>query len=737
MAVKSLLEEWKAILKNRKLLIPILAVMFIPILYSGMFLWAFWDPYDRLEDLPVAVVNEDRGAVFAGEEIKLGDDLVKKLKESKNFHFEFVRKEEGYKQLKNEKYYLLVEIPEDFSKNATTILDESPKKLELKYVPNEGYNFLSAQIGETAMERIKASLSEKISETYAESVFDKVSEMADGYRTASNNAGKLYAGISELNNGAKTMQEKLELLAKKQIEFSNGVSKIDSGTKELEKGAGQLASGLAKLHDAASKLENGANEINNGLSKALSGSSALQQGMNTAYTSMNEIVKGTEQIKAGSVSLEQNLQAWSKGAKDASVGAIQLNEGIANLQEQLKPYMAALPEEKQKELTAAFTQLLNGSAGLSQGTKELANGAEKLAGGSSQLAEKMDQLNEGQKKLQSGMEQLNAASGQLGAGLNKLHNGQQQFVDHFSMFGDKLGEASNGASKLAAGTGQLSFGTDQLKNGSLQLSSGAGQLADGSKKITDGSSKIESGAKQFNEKLGEAAEKASSVQPNDKTYDMMAQPVKVDKEGINEVPNYGTGFTPYFLSLGLFVGALLLSIVFPLREPALAPKNGFAWFTGKFGVMAFVGIVQALIASGILLLALKIEVKSVPLFILFSIFTSLAFIALIQFLVTCFGDPGRFMAIIVLILQLTTSAGTFPLELIPKQLQWFHSILPMTYSVKGFKAVISSGDYAVMWLNTGILVGFMAAFMILTLCYFLFKFKRTYFTLTKTNEVEA
>src|SRR5690625_3666966 len=222
----------------------------------------------------------------------------------------------------------------------------------------------------------------------------------------------------------------------------------------------------------------------------------------------------------------------------------------------------------------------------------------------------------------------------------------------------------------------------------------------------------------------------------DDTYNMMANPIDVGNEEINEVPNYGTGFAPYFLSLGLFVGALLLSIVYPLREPSVVPSSGMNWFLKKFIGLFTIGILQALIASGILLLGLKIEVQSVPLFILYSILTSLVFITLVQFLVTCFDDPGRFMAIIILILQLTTSAGTFPLELIPKALQPINTLLPMTYTVAGYKAVISSGDFSVMWQNAGILLAYTAVSMLLTLSYFMVMYKRRFSTMSANQPVE-
>lgn len=205
--------ELKDILSNKKVLIPIIAVIFVPILYAGMFLWSFWDPYDHLQDMPVAIVNEDTGAFYEDENLQLGNDLVDKLKENEEFQFHFASKEEAYKDLKNQEYYLLVEIPKNFSENATTLLDEKPKKLKLKYVPNESFNFLSSQIGETAVNEIKAAISNEITATYAETMFDKVDDMAVGLGKAGDGAGELNDGANDLNDGTKTLNDNLEILA--------------------------------------------------------------------------------------------------------------------------------------------------------------------------------------------------------------------------------------------------------------------------------------------------------------------------------------------------------------------------------------------------------------------------------------------------------------------------------------------------------------------------------------------
>ncbi|KON89513.1 membrane protein [Sporosarcina globispora] len=703
---KLFLKEFSAIIKNKKLLIPIIAVIFIPILYSGMFLWAFWDPYDHLDDLPVAIVNEDAGAIFEENELHLGDDLVDKLKESKDFNFQFVDKEEAYKDLNDQEYYMLVEIPKDFSKNATTLLEENPQKMNLIYVPNESYNFLSAQIGGTAVEKIKASLSEKVTETYAETMFNKVGELADGIGQASDGAHQISEGAADLKDGSRTLHEKLELLADKSIEFNNGVSSASNGSQEMAEGAKSLSAGLGRLAEGQSELSKASDQLESGSEQLSSGVAQTKAGILTVKEKLPVIIDGTEQLEDGAKTLSSSLEQWQSEAQ-------KLSGGTALLEQRLQGFISQLPEgsPEKAELQAALAQLKAGSA-------QLAESAGKLSAGGAELSQKVGQLNEGQMQLQQGINQLAQGTLKLEDGSQQLVQGHKEFGAGMETFALKFGEAKAGADRLAGGAADLSGGLGRLTQGSAAFADGTKQLEDGAGKVAEGNTQIYEGSSDLADELADGAENASSVNASDKTYNMMANPVEVDNEKISEVPNYGTGFAPYFLSLGLFVGALLLSIVFPLREPAGVPRSGFSWFASKFAILAGIGIIQGLIAAMILLWGLGLEVQSVPLFLLFTIITSLSFIALIQFFVTVMGDPGRFVAIIILILQLTTSAGTFPLELIPNALQPISSYLPMTYSVSGLKAVISSGNFGFMWENAVILLIFAVLFIAGTLVYF-------------------
>ena len=566
-------EEWKAIFTKPKFLVSMIAILFIPIMYCGVYLWAFWDPYSHLDRLPVAVVNEDKGANFEGENLKLGNDLVDKLKENDKFDFHFVDKEKGYKGLEREKYYMLVEIPQNFSKNATTLMNDKPKKLTLKYVPNQGYNFISSQIGESAMKDIKASLAKEVTKTYAETIFDKIKELGNGMEKASEGSASVNDGAHKLSNGAKKLKENLELLASKSIEFTNGLSKAKSGANEVAQGSKDLASGLGKLSAGQSQLLQGAKDAQTGSKQLAEGAHQTNAGLEKADSSMGQIVDGTNQLAGGTDSLADNAKKFAAGAQSASTGAKQLESGIGSLQEQLSAIMPMLPEDQKTKLQGALAQLQKGSSDLAEGTNGLQSSANQLSAGASTIAGKMNELNAGQKKVKNGLDQLAVGSQKLGSGADELAAGQNKLVSGMGTFGQKLQEAKVGADHLAQGAGQLAGGMNELSSGSGQLSSGTKKLADGSGDLSKGSNDLSKGTKELHDKLAEGAEKANDVKADEDTYNMMGEPVKVDKKGINNVPNYGTGFAPYFISLSLFVGALVLSIIFPLRDPVRRPKE--------------------------------------------------------------------------------------------------------------------------------------------------------------------
>ena len=209
--------------------------------------------------------------------LKLGEELPDKLKESKQFNFISVSQRRSGTRLVNQDYYLLIEIPENFSQHATTLLDENPQKMVITYKPNEGYNFFSSQIGETAMERIRSEVNEQVSATYAEQLFDSISKLGDGFAEASDGAGKLKDGATEIGTGASNLKGYLEQLASSTIELRDGTDTVADGIQSAATGSTELNKGL-------SQLEDGSIQLADGVTQTASGASSLQSGIQT-YTS--------------------------------------------------------------------------------------------------------------------------------------------------------------------------------------------------------------------------------------------------------------------------------------------------------------------------------------------------------------------------------------------------------------------------------------------------------------------
>ncbi|WP_431028556.1 YhgE/Pip family protein [Lysinibacillus sp. LZ02] len=717
--------EWLKIFKTRKMFVSIIAILFIPVLYSGMFLWAFWDPYAHLKSMPVAIVNEDKGAELDGEQLALGDALTEKLVDSEQFKFIEVDSDKAEKQLKERDYYILIKIPENFSQHATTLLNEHPEKLTLEYIPNEGFNFLSAQIGETAMDRIKAEVNKEVSKTYAEKLFVSMTALGDGFNEAADGAGKLDEGAQKIANGADDLQGYLEQLAASTIELSDGSKTLQEGTQSAATGAAQLAEGVTKLQNGAAQLADGANT-------AAQGAGQLQQGVTDYTNGVAQVAKGQETVTAGQANLAANLEKLATGTAglDDSIatlasGSESVTAGVEQLMATLQPIMANLPEENQQQLSQSLAQLQASSTKISGGLGQLAANTGGLDDNIAELSQGATQLSSGQQQIAAGVEQLINKSAALTAGATNLAEGNATLASGMQQFVAGTNSAATGANDLAAGLNQLVSGSGKLTDGTTVLAEKSGELSQGATTLADGSKELVDGTSTLAGKLSDASDKVD-VNASDDHYDMLAAPVEVEKSSINHVPNYGSGFAPYFISLGLFVGALLVSIVFPLVEPATRPTSGFKWFLSKVSVLAVVGIIQSVITAAVVIGGLGLEVDNLLVFMGTCIVTSFTFLAMIQLLVSVMGDPGRFVAIIILILQLTTSAGTFPLELVPNQLHVFNAILPMTFSVQAFKAAISTGDTSFLLYNWSILGIYIVVCLALCLGYFALLFTKRY-----------
>jgi putative membrane protein len=257
-------------------------------------------------------------------------------------------------------------------------------------------------------------------------------------------------------------------------------------------------------------------------------------------------------------------------------------------------------------------------------------------------------------------------------------------------------DAAAAAFKLNEGAGQLNGAGDQLESGLEALSNQtpppiSGELVklrQGSIQIGQGIAQLQSGSKSLSDELTAASKNVSAYTFQDKNAELISDPVQVNRETITTVKNYGQSFAPYVIALSLYVGAIAFSTVYPFRTQPSQSKNSLSWWSSKFTVILLQGTLQATLLSVFILKVLEVQVENTPEFLLAVFLISNAWMFLLSFLVAAFDKVGNFLAILLLVLQLGASEGTFPIQLTNGFFQEVHPFSPMTYAIKALRESI-------------------------------------------------
>lgn len=352
-------QEWKNILKNHWIQIVLVALILIPSIYTVVFLGSMWDPYGNSGDLPVAVVNKDKAVEYNDKKLDVGDQLVKKLKDNDSLDFHFVNSKEANKGLKNGDYYMVITIPSNFSKNATTLLDKNPKKMVLNYTTNPGTNYVASKMDDSAIAKIKAEVSASVTKTYAETIFTSIGTMSDGFAEASDGTQQLSDGMTQLEDGNKTISDNLKVLASSSLTFKDGTNTLTKGLKDYTNGVVTVNNGIYKLKTGVGTLGSATPTLASGVSDLNTGAQALNKGVSDYTAGVSQALAGANQLVENNTALNAGVKALGEGAEKLVVGNQQVVDGVKKLQENL--------ETSKKTMAASqdsLTQLSDGKTSL-------------------------------------------------------------------------------------------------------------------------------------------------------------------------------------------------------------------------------------------------------------------------------------------------------------------------------------------------------------------------------------
>ena len=681
---KMLRAEWKHLFSNKILLISMAVISFIPILYSGFFLGSIWDPYGQTKNLPVAFVNEDKGASLNGKLLNVGESVEKKLKDNHDLGWEFVSKQQADEGVNNGHFYAVVTIPSDFSQKAASITKSEPQQAVINFTTTPAKNYIGSLVSNQAAAKVKSSVSEQITQAYAKGILENLDKLGIGLDTAANGASTLHDGLGRLQSGTQAYVGGVKQLAVNQQSLTGGLAQLSDGSRKLQAGLGQLSnnlpteSQLSQLSDGMKQLQSGINQLNASVSNP---SPALVAQQNKVKTDAQTLVQTMEASKSDLLAAGGTLQTL--GAQAAASGSNSTTISLPQI----------------SNISRAFTK-----------TQTIIAQTTTLLG-----------------DLQTLTQQLSAQQTQLQAGVSVLNNGVNQLTPNAITAFNGYNSVRFANNQLLAGSASLTNGLSEAKSGSQKLANGASLLESRSGALIDGTSQLASGADTLANKLADASNRIKIQPTGATTQQQIANPVKSEVTEKGNVPNYGYALSPYVLSLSLFVGAIVLNVIYPIRKTFSEQESAIRWWLSKASVAGVAAFMQATILMLVMVFFLGLTPEHPAHFIGAIYLTSFAYMSIVSLLVIVLDNPGRFLAMVLLVLQLGSSEGTFPIQTANGFFQAINPLVPMTYSIRALRQAISGGlDNAFYGGSMWVLAGFLLVANLLTIGFFAYRGKRKF-----------
>lgn len=584
-------------------------------------------------------------------------------------------------------------------------------------------------------------------------IYNGVGQLKDGNIQITDGLTALSAGCLTLKEGTGTLKDGLQTYTSGVTQVDNGVSQLSSGTAQLKDGVGTLKAGTTQLVSNNKTLNDGTGQILDGLQYMSSSlaSSLTDQNLSDLKTleagldQLNGVIQKVGDVKAEAdkvlddetiASIKQTTSDLDKFVNSEEFDTIYeiinydavdwhkvvntidrlmklpIGSEAKKTLESLKGFaekMIKLQDFEKKFSKEDIQKLLNnanaivsnyeevdkqldtlvnsGSYALTMANKTLEQfknglldvqyGLDKTQAkdGETGLIEGMQTLKAGVAAYTSGVEQVDSGTDQLGAGVNQLQSGVKQI--------------KNGTSQLVSNNSALNGGATQLDDGAGQLVGGSSKLYDGSVQIGNGCDKLSDGSKTLQTSLEGGAEQISNTNTDDNAADMFSQPVDATETFQRTINANGEAMSAYMMCAGLWVACLAFCLMFSPFKTSLQKRKTFATHAGIAG---FVAVVAPIIMVTLIMAIDGMRPAHVLNTYLMAILTSVAFMAIVYFLNTLLDSIGSFLLLVLLCLNLSGSAGTYPIDLSPKFYQFIHPFVPFTYGVDAFRSTVSTGN---------------------------------------------
>ena len=648
--------DLKNITTNWVVAIIIGGLIILPSLYAWLNIKASWDPYAQTGQIPIGIVNEDKGAMIRDEEIHVGDTLVDTLRKNDDFNWQFVDREKAMDEVRFGNYYAVIIVPENFSETLGTVITDEPEKAQIEYYVNEKINAIAPKITEKGASVIVEQISSQFIATVNGIIFEIFNQIGIELEADLPDIKQFESYIFTLEENLPEIHDLLintdhdadeagKILAKANQMIPEAKSMTASGLKEVNKAIEILNEAKNRLNEIGPKIEEDlgkaqttfhkVNELLNDIStidlkqKREAAVNELKSHITSSLATMQEVEQALAQVQESSDAENENIaHALEKIAA--------LTISIEHMQTELEGFGQLVTENEQKinEITGRITELGNVTS------------------------TNLDEF------IQTYKEDIKVAVDE------KLENGKKTITQAKNML-TEIQSTIPKIERLLANT------SDHLNEGKGMLKSVLGEFP------------------YINDKVKEVANRIRKLQSEADVYDIIqllrndpeaergffSEPVVLNKNELFPIQNYGTGMTPFYTVLSLWVGSLLLISLLSTDLPHAEEILPREMYIGRLFTFVTIGLLQTVIVTSGNIFLIGVGVSSKVWFILFGLFISIIFMFIVYTVVSIFGDVGKAMAIVLLVLQIAGSGGTYPVVLLPEFFQAINPFLPFTYAV--------------------------------------------------------
>lgn len=673
--------------RNVIAMIVIMGITVVPCLYAWFNIAGSWDPYSNTGNLKVAVASVDDG--YEGSlipiRLNLGDQILSSLRENTQMDWVFTSEENAVSGVQSGEYYAAIVIPKDFSSKMMSIFSEEIQKPKIIYYSNAKENAIAPKVTDKGASAIQKQINQTFIRTVSDTAltaFQSVSNMAKATGSASiadNLSKNLNQIAGDLSSASATMQS-----------FSNLTSSaqqlLTATSDSLDQAKSQTSSGKKALNDTQktfSHLDNALDGATDSINSALSsGAGFYTQVSNTLDTAFD-----TQSKDASAVADTLNTLA---GKVDHVISAYtSLRDSISSIGTS-HPELASLTEPIVAKLNSSITTQTDLRDKLNSTATSLKNSTTDLKTAKSELDALVNQSAQDVKQVQANYES------DLQDSLNSLSDSLSDAEGNLSDLMAQIGKSTDGVSSLAKSANSDLTQIQSALNNSSSL------LSDAAKKITDTTAKLDE-MKQS----GDYSELQTLLSDNKEALtSFLATPVSLKTHQVYKIDNYGSSMAPFYSTLSIWIGGIVLVAMLKVTVSkkcleGLHRVKTHQIYLGRYIIFLIVGLMQStLIAAGDLWY-LGIQCEHPFLFLLACWFSSIVYVNIIYTLTVSFGDIGKAISVVLLVMQVAGSGGTFPIEVAPKFFQMVYPLLPFVHSMAAMRETVGGMYGMTYWIELG------------------------------------